>query len=496
MVRHGWLTASLAAVLSACFFSAVIAQGGPERPVVIVPGILGSKLCERASGKMIWGDHWSLANFAQLALPVRYDAATLSHRSCGLIDAVNMLGPWQVHQYDDLINTLVSVGYRKEVDLFVFDYDWRLSNRESARKLNSFIAQKIPSGRLDLVAHSMGGIIAKLWMAEQGGANRVVTLVTLGTPHLGSASTFKILDEGWGFWANLAAHGLGNVRETVLTFPSFYELLPVYPRCCGFRSAASQQPDYFDPFTETVWKRFRWVPASFASDERQVWLRETLHDAKEILQKPIPQGPKVVTIVNSLIPTTWRAIFDPGDGRVVHYISQPGDGTVAQWSAANDQLADARPALTSHQTIFADDASRQVLRWILTKGPQPTAGVLVNIKASLRTAAGTFVGVASASAQIDPPVMEPGQRGRFIVELAGQQEIVEADLSNVRAFLDSTPPSALPPPQREIAHDLAGNALVRLLFAFEAPGDLGSFSATVDLPSIANLSDTALVVPK
>src|SRR6267142_4777440 len=175
MTFQGLLQACISAALAVHFSTMAVAQSSPERPVVVIPGILGSKLCERSSGTIIWGDRRSLEKFAQLALPAHYDPATLKHVPCGLVENVNILGPWQVHQYDDLLNTLNGMGYQNGVNLFVFDYDWRLSNRESARRLNSFIAQKIPSGQFDLVTHSMGGIVAKLWMVEQGGVSRVRT---------------------------------------------------------------------------------------------------------------------------------------------------------------------------------------------------------------------------------------------------------------------------------------------------------------------------------
>jgi pimeloyl-ACP methyl ester carboxylesterase len=468
----------------------------PARPVVVVPGILGSRLCERAGGKLIWGNVWSYSNFKDLALPVQYDPEMLPHVSCGLIEAVNILGSYKVHQYDDLLQTLAGLGYQKDKNLFVFDYDWRLSNRETARKLNDFIKKKIPRGSMDMVVHSMGGIIAKLWMAEHDGAARVTTLITLGTPHKGSASTFKTLDEGLGLWQNLAAHGVRNIRETAMTFPSFYELLPAYNRCCGFKSTSSKQDEYFDPFDSNIWKRFTWVPASFKSGDRQDWLHRTLADAKSISQTDIPQGPKVVMVVTGLIPTAWRVTFDPVNGRVMQYVDQAGDGTVNQWSASNDHLNDARPALTIHSTIFADDASRQVLRWVLTSGQEPTKGVLTNIRASLRTNTGVFVPIMSASVEIYPQVLEPGQKGRFIVELEGEQELASADLSNVTALIEGGSPMRLDARQRELDSAPSGRPLVRLNFPFEAPNSPGSFAVTANLPSVADLSDIGLVVPK
>lgn len=43
-----------------------------------------------------------------------------------------------------------------------------------------------PDAQVDIVAHSMGGLIARLAVAEPQCRTRVANLVTLGTPHLGS----------------------------------------------------------------------------------------------------------------------------------------------------------------------------------------------------------------------------------------------------------------------------------------------------------------------
>jgi hypothetical protein len=467
----------------------------PDRPVIVIPGLLGSKLCERTSGKLVWGTKWSLSNFSELALPFNYDPNNLPHVPCGLIEAVNILGPWQIHQYDDLVKTLEGLGYQNGKNLFLFDYDWRLTSRQSARRLDDFIQKYVPSGKVDVVAHSMGGLIAKIWLAELGGNQRISWLVTLGTPFLGSAATFKTLDEGWGFWKNLAAHGLGTVRETAMTFPSLYELLPAYGRCCGFPSSGPQ-PTFFDPFALASWQRFKWAPQRFTSADGQAWLGQTLADAKAIARLEIPSGTHVISIVTSLIPTAWRVLFDPEDGHVLDYIPLPGDGTVYQNSAANNRLRDARPSLTNHQTIFADDASRQVLRWALIGGAEPTKGVLADIQARLRSKTGDFVDISAVSAELKPNVLAPGSQGDFVVELHGLKELTGADLTNIQAFRDTTPSVVLDPPTREVEQDAAGNVVVRLLFRFNAPAEPGSFSANVYLPGVTILSDTGVVVPQ
>jgi pimeloyl-ACP methyl ester carboxylesterase len=490
------LLVGLAAATSWFFCNPAFSQPHPERPVVVIPGILGSKICEKSTGNVVWGDKWSLGNFSKLALPVSFDEGNLPLRACGLINSVNILGPWQIHQYDDLFSTLGGMGYKEEnKNLFVFDYDWRLSNRTSARRLQEFLQKNLPTGKFDLVVHSMGGIVAKVWMAELGGASRVSTFLTFGTPQLGSATTFKTLDDGWGFWGNLAAHGLGSVRETSMTFPSVYELLPSYQKCCAFKSNTSPLPNYFDPFQSASWEKFSWLPAEFSNPDRKAWLKRTLQGARVILGLAVPPGPKVVMVVNSLIPTTWRVFFDAASGKVLNYMDQPGDGTVAQWSASNNQLNEGRPSLTSHQTIFADDAARQVLKWVLADGAQPTSGFTLEVKASLETNNSKFVNLRSAAAQIDPPVLEPGQAGNFVVRLGGYQDLAESDLSNIEARLDGSS-NKLILTGREIEPDLDGKTLLVLTYAFQAPEDIGSFAATVKLPAVANISDTGLVIPK
>ncbi|MFH1532397.1 MAG: alpha/beta fold hydrolase [Pseudomonadota bacterium] len=42
--------------------------------------------------------------------------------------------------------------------------------------------------RVDIVAHSLGGVVARLAIAEHGLASAVRTLVTMGAPHLGTYS--------------------------------------------------------------------------------------------------------------------------------------------------------------------------------------------------------------------------------------------------------------------------------------------------------------------
>lgn len=74
-------------VLLGC--TAVCAQ---SRPLIIIPGVLGSKLCDQ-NGSVIWGDRFSYTrtHVRDLALPYNFDPEQLPLKKCGLIDDVSII---------------------------------------------------------------------------------------------------------------------------------------------------------------------------------------------------------------------------------------------------------------------------------------------------------------------------------------------------------------------------------------------------------------------
>jgi pimeloyl-ACP methyl ester carboxylesterase len=73
-------------------------------------------------------------------------------------------------------------GHRRQVAL---NYGGG-SIESMALKLKRDLESTVGGGRIDLVAHSMGGLVARAYLQLLGGARRVDRLVTLGTPHLGT----------------------------------------------------------------------------------------------------------------------------------------------------------------------------------------------------------------------------------------------------------------------------------------------------------------------
>jgi hypothetical protein len=93
-----------------------------------------------------------------------------------------------------------------------------------------------PEIRFNLVAHSMGGLVAQYFIAQLGGDEDVHRFVTFGTPSRGAMDSLKAFSEGEypeTLWSNILGAGFYPKRATnyiTMSFPSVYQLLPRYPR--------------------------------------------------------------------------------------------------------------------------------------------------------------------------------------------------------------------------------------------------------------------------
>jgi triacylglycerol lipase len=81
---------------------------------------------------------------------------------------------------------LGAVGHRRQ---YSFNYRSRGSIERLALLLKRRIDENVKGGAIDIVAHSMGGIVARYYLQILGGHRRVDRLITLATPHFGTHSS-------------------------------------------------------------------------------------------------------------------------------------------------------------------------------------------------------------------------------------------------------------------------------------------------------------------
>jgi pimeloyl-ACP methyl ester carboxylesterase len=127
--------------------------------------------------------------------------------------------------------------------LFVFPYDWRRAFDHNVAALQEFVGQVqhlLPDTKVDMVAHSTGGLLARRYILDNPG--KVEKLVTVGTPWLGAPKALWVLDSGMFFEQKLIdelnsflvsccgeAEGTQLVRDIkalVKFFPGVHGLLP------------------------------------------------------------------------------------------------------------------------------------------------------------------------------------------------------------------------------------------------------------------------------
>lgn len=111
----------------------------------------------------------------------------------------NPTTPWKllpfVKEYEGLIQTLKNLGYQEGQTLFIWPYDWRKSVDSITTQLNQFIDTAVkpqnPGSKIQLVGHSLGGLVVRTW--SQNGTNKenVHNLITVASPHKGTIQPYK-----------------------------------------------------------------------------------------------------------------------------------------------------------------------------------------------------------------------------------------------------------------------------------------------------------------
>jgi hypothetical protein len=110
----------------------------PLRPLILIPGILGSSLVN-SSEQFVWrGFNDLLSRFDEL----EYSSGSRSIlHSNDIMRTDFLLGAWKTGSYESILEILREWGCREGKDLFIFHYDWRQSNFVTAEQLQQFITE-------------------------------------------------------------------------------------------------------------------------------------------------------------------------------------------------------------------------------------------------------------------------------------------------------------------------------------------------------------------
>lgn len=219
--------------------------------IIMLPGMLGSVL--QKDGQEVWSPALTAAARVlqreclgrDLVLPTS-DDPDLDDLGDGiqavrLMPTIHMLpGFWAIDGYTTIWSFLTDAFDVKpgtldqpdaDANLFAFPYDWRRDNCVAARRLKLFVDQQLPRWRaasgasqakVVVIAHSMGGLVARHYLEVLGGWEYCRALFTFGTPYCGSVKALGALCQGIKF-------AQSGVNEALRSFDSVYQLLPTYP---------------------------------------------------------------------------------------------------------------------------------------------------------------------------------------------------------------------------------------------------------------------------
>lgn len=222
------------------------------KPIIFIPGISGSELftidekyisdIERKTGMI------SAANeehAKRLWLPQGYDAKELNedlkitNEAYGLQEGDfrglkvfdRHVGPGAANAV--LLNALLIKFPDRPI--YQFSYDWRKSNTLTMKKLDAFIKTIRKKGKVDIVAHSMGGLVAAHYIREHGG--RVDKFISLCTPYEGAPHAYNQMASGniFGGIKDVILENLfGIEKEVVQGYDGLVELYPTAKMLCAY----------------------------------------------------------------------------------------------------------------------------------------------------------------------------------------------------------------------------------------------------------------------
>ena len=138
-------------------------------------------------------------------------------------------------------------------------YDWRLSLSDAVTKLDAFIdANAGDGGKVFLVAHSMGGLLARAYVADANRAKKVAGVVTVGTPYLGAPVMALRMASGRSGTALDFRLNPDQVAEIIRYSPGIQQLLPSPAYFTDLDTA------YFQPATGDVLDTYQKTANYFA----------------------------------------------------------------------------------------------------------------------------------------------------------------------------------------------------------------------------------------
>jgi pimeloyl-ACP methyl ester carboxylesterase len=226
-------------------------------PLILLPGLSGSRLENDPDGNGVFSEVWPNGDLliidpwdlSLLDLRLAPDGASPystapKYASVRVGDVIR--SEYGLDYYASTIAFFTSQGYTEGENFFVCPYDWRKDLHQIAfgelpntldRCIQTALAKNPGASQVDLLGHSMGGLVARAYLSDPEKAAKVRRLVTLGTPFLGAPKIVMALIHRLCFaeWLGLCFSNSEVLHELIQNYPPGYQIAPseayfqVYP---------------------------------------------------------------------------------------------------------------------------------------------------------------------------------------------------------------------------------------------------------------------------
>jgi pimeloyl-ACP methyl ester carboxylesterase len=300
---------------------------GPREDVVLLPGIMGSLLASiRGVTTLTWINPLLFLEGNARYLRLGPDG----NDECGDVETMPI-------SLEKLTYLKIGLALNRQSYLHEFPYDWRRPIEYNADCLHASLerwAGGDPTRKFTLVAHSMGGLVSRAYMARhpEAAEQRIKALIMHGTPNFGATNAIDTLVNGNSMMATAdRLNDQNNMRQLVYCLPGVYQLLPAPQQ---FFPAALDYPVSFDLYNAAAWD----LPVI---QQKYLDMAHALHQALAASDPQVPMtviaGCNISTLVSTGLeaaaagPNLLPVQVEKGD--------HSGDGTVPLWSS---QLPGAR----------------------------------------------------------------------------------------------------------------------------------------------------------
>ena len=349
-------------------------KGAPKHFIVVVPGYMGTMLRDKSTSELVWIDVPALIkNPFTIGEKINRMLERMAYPNediepAGLVErGVLYVLPWaRIDHYGRLMDLLAGLGYTVDPEhpdpdaptVYSFAYDWRQDNRISARQLGEAIQgwrSRHNGAKAWIIAHSNGGIVSRWFIEKEGGKDHVDRLFLMGSPWDGAPKSIKVMLEGMEVVGRrfLNRFGLADrMREAILSFPSYYQLIPYVGRFLKDQNGSD-----IDPYADG-----RWLDNDLH--------RQYLKDAQEF-NRELGNHLSVDTVCffGRFKPTTTGGVVKVGPGGKWEHVDWietiAGDATVPERSAVYSEAAARYAFSVDHGSIYVDPQMQAQLEWEL-----------------------------------------------------------------------------------------------------------------------------------